>query len=179
MSYEREVLRHTTKDENGNERVYERSTVKRRIKPKIAFCHMMFQDLGRLYDLQDNQLKVLIKLASNMDYDNIVRVSGYDRKVWSKEMKMTYQTFNVAISKLKASGLLLRLGEGAYQIDPEVFNMGQITDSLEKAVKYNAFFQITYKDGENGVERKVKLLKIDVDDIVDLETGETVNVRNP
>jgi hypothetical protein len=164
-----EVHEYETDDGRGNKTRHKRTSLKKRPKLKMPFGLIFFEDLGRLYDLQDNQLKVLVHVVRNMDYDNIVRVTGYDRKEWSKEIGITHQTFNVALSRLLGHGILLAKGNGAYQIDPELFNMGSIDSSLEKAESYNASFEISYTLTQNGVKRKVKRLKVDV---VDPETGE-------
>lgn len=170
MAIEIETTEHLSEDEKGKHR-YKRTILKNRKNFKIPFCLMMLNDLGRLYDLQDNQIKVLLKIVSNMDYDNIVRVTGYDRKEWSRDLGITHQTINVAISKLKSAGIILSKGNGAYQIDPEVFHMGSVSESLERTESYNAYFKISYKNNKNGISRKVKMFKIDYEDI-DVNDGE-------
>lgn len=172
-----EVTQVETDDGNGNKRTHKKTLIRKREKVDTPFCLMMLKDLGRLYDLQDHQIKVFIKMVSNMDYDNVVRVSGYDRKEWPKDLRISYKTLSVAISKLKSAGLIRMLGAGAYQIDPEIFNMGTLDSGIEKSKKYNAFFKITYIDGPRGVERKTKIFRVQCEEEIDVETGEVLDAK--
>lgn len=123
------------------------------------FAQFLFEDLGRLYALQESQIKLLMTLAKHMDYQNVVRVSGKDRKDWAKEIGITHQTLNVAMSKLMETGIVLRQSLGSYVIDPDIFNKGVMSDTLEKSKTFNANFDITYERSNHGTTRKIKIRK--------------------
>lgn len=132
------------------------------------FAQLLFEDVGRLYSLQDSQIKLLIALVKHMDYQNVVRVSGKDRKDWAKEIGITPQTLNVAMSKLMDTGIVLRQSLGSYVIDPEIANKGVLSKIHEKSETFNANFDVIYIRTNHGVERKVKIRKPEHDP----ETGE-------
>lgn len=145
-------------------------------KLKSRQFFIAFRDeVQRLFDLTGNELKLFIKMASEMDHENRVRISEYDRKEWASEMSMTPHSFNMTISRLVNNrGVVLREGLGAFRIDPEVFNNGDIKEVPEKISQYDVHYTVEIiENPKTGIKKKIKHLRITPGKpVIDLETGE-------
>lgn len=171
MARYKTIEREVTKESGKPDKVVEKSCSFEKESKEFAF--MFFDDIRRMLGLKEVQIKLLYIMAKHMDHQNVVRISGQDRKDWAYMMGVSYQTLNLAISKLMEHGVVLRQSLGSYIIDPEIFNKGAIRDLNEKVSKFNAHFHVTYEKKNDGFTRVIKVLRdVSDDSNHDPDTGE-------
>lgn len=159
-----------------------RRTIKKGVINKpffIIFC----EDVGKLWGLTGGELKLLMKMASVMGHDNVVRVTGFDRREWAKEFGWSESAFNNTMSRMltNKAGVIKRVGQGAYMIHPNV-NKGPVTNFPEKLEKYETDFRVSYTKTRGGYRKEVKTIgvygngkRIDGEgNVFDDETGEVL-----
>lgn len=141
-----ETSEHTVTGANGT--VLSTTKYKRtRRKTEPDFIKLYIADVARLFGCQP---RVLSALAKRMEYQsNIVALTPRIREIVSREcgFKNTRSLKN-ALSKLTSNGLIKKIGQNEYMIDPKVFGRGT-WEKIEHAREvYESIKGITFDEAK-------------------------------
>jgi hypothetical protein len=104
----------------------------------LTFTKMFYADLGRLYGLSRSAMVLFIELGSMVkDDQNQVIITPLERKEITQRTGLKNQVIYNATRELITSGLLLRVVNGVYMIDPNIFAVGTDPRVLENRRKFN------------------------------------------
>lgn len=110
----------------------------------LTFTKMFYQDLGRLYDLSKSAMILFVELSSMIKDDkNQVILTQIERTKIFDRTKLGKQTIYNATRELIKSGLLVRVVENVYMIDPNIFSVGSDPSVLENRRKYENLRRIS------------------------------------
>lgn len=110
----------------------------------LTFTKMFYQDLGRLYDLSKSAIILFVELSSMIrDDKNQVILTQIERTKIFDRTKLGKQTIYNATRELIKSGLLVRVVENVYMIDPNIFSVGSDPSVLENRRKYENLRRIS------------------------------------
>ncbi len=117
-----EVFEHVVEDADGK-KITTKKTRRSRRKTEPDFIKVYIADLARLFGCQP---RVLTALAKRMEFDsNIVALTPRIREIVARECGFTNtRSLKNALSKLSAKGLIKKIGQNEYMIDPRVFAKG-------------------------------------------------------
>lgn len=126
---------------------------KREGTPQLTFTKMFYQDLAKLYGLTRSAMVLFMELAAMIKDDkNHVVITVIERKAITERTGLKPAVIYNATSELVARGLLLRVVNSVYMIDPNLFAVGSDPRVLENRRKFNDLrkisMQIEYT--ENG-----------------------------
>ena len=123
------------------------------VESEPPFVKVYVNDISRLNDLSPATNKVLNLLVRSMGYKGIVAAYMPVKKMIAKDLDISINTINKAISEMHKKGILIRKDKGLYIADPSLFGRGKWEDirKIRLIVSYD----------ENG--RKVISEKYDED----------------
>jgi len=104
----------------------------------LTFTKMFYADLCRLYGLSRSAMVLFIELGSMVrDDQNHVIITPVERKEITERTGLKNQVIYNATRELIGSGLLMRVVNGVYMIDPHIFAVGTDPRVLENRRKFN------------------------------------------
>lgn len=110
----------------------------------LTFTKMFYQDLCRLYGLSRSAMVLFIELGAMVrDDQNHVIITPIERKQITERTGLKNQVIYNATRELINSGLLLRVVNGVYMIDPNIFAVGTDPRVLENRRKYKDLHKIS------------------------------------
>jgi hypothetical protein len=110
----------------------------------LTFTKMFYADLCRLYGLSRSAMVLFIELGSMVkDDQNHVIITPIERKEITQRTGLKNQVIYNATRELISSGLLLRVVNGVYMIDPHIFAVGTDPRVLENRRKFNDLRKIS------------------------------------
>lgn len=127
-------------------------------KKEPPFVKMYLEDIANLNNLSPSQNKVMRKLLSIMNYNNIIPSYKPVKKLLAKDLGMPYNTFDGAIKQLYKKGILIRHDRGLYMMDPKYFGKGswEHVEKIRMVVEYD-------EKGNRSINTEVaKQLKLDL-----------------
>lgn len=89
------------------------------------FAKMYFTDLINLMRLEKTTLIVLLCMCREMGYNNVVTINKSKKERLSKELNISVRTIEGCILKLNKVGFMIRINNGEYLIDPNLFARGK------------------------------------------------------
>ena len=104
------------------------------------FVKLYIDDIVLLNRLPEGVSGVLYDIVSNMGYNNLYIAHQTLKEISCKRLKLSLNTYNQYISKLKASGILIAMsGRGLYLVNPKLFAKGEWKDirRLRLAIDYD------------------------------------------
>lgn len=120
------------------------------VNQELDFAKMYFNDLIKLSSLEKSSLLVLIMIIREMGYNNIVTFNKSKKVRVSKELNITVRTLENCIQKLYKAGFLVRIANGEYLVDPNLFARGKWEDiqRIQLTITY-------YADGTKTIKSDV------------------------
>ena len=110
----------------------------------LVFTKMFYQDLCRLYGLSRSAMVLFMELGSMIkDEQNHVIITPMERKQITDRTGMKNQAIYNATRELINSGLLIRVVNGVYMIDPNIFAVGTDPRVLENRRRFNELRKIS------------------------------------
>lgn len=110
----------------------------------LTFTKMFYQDLCRLYGLSRSAMVLFMELGSMIkDEQNHVIITPVERKEITQRTGLKNQVIYNATRELISTGLLLRVVNGVYMIDPNIFAVGTDPRVLENRRKFNELRKIS------------------------------------
>ena len=114
---------------------------------------MYLHDIGRLCNLKKDTNKTLLALLRKMNYDNEIVLATSIKKELAEALKIKINTLEHAIGDLVRSGILHRLANNYYMVNPHLIAKGSwkdiqllrmnITYSIEgRTIKTDTSFQV-------------------------------------
>jgi len=117
----------TIVDRNSGEVISEAATV-RSSSTEPDFVKMYLHDVGRLCNLKKDTNKTLLALLRKMNYDNEVVLASTIKKELAEALKIKINTLEHAIGDLVKSGILYRVANNHYEINPLLIAKGSWKD---------------------------------------------------
>lgn len=128
-------------DGNTGEVIKTKTDTTMRFPSEPEFVKLYIKDILYLKDMPQACSKVLLSLLAKAKYANkttinsadagglVVSMSGYDRKQLMQETGFVrMSSFNNVLTQLVKGNLLIRLGTGAYRLNPYLFGKGNWKD---------------------------------------------------
>lgn len=110
----------------------------------LTFTKMFYQDLCRLYGLSRSAMVLFMELGSMIkDDQNHVIITPIERKDITQRTGLKNQVIYNATRELISSGLLIRVVNGVYMIDPNIFAVGTDPRVLENRRKFKELHKIS------------------------------------
>lgn len=110
----------------------------------LTFTKMFYQDLCRLYGLSRSAMVLFMELGSMIkDDQNHVIITPIERKEITERTGLKNQVIYNATRELISSGLLIRVVNGVYMIDPNIFAVGTDPRVLENRRKFKDLHKIS------------------------------------
>lgn len=92
------------------------------------FVKMYFDDISRLFQLTASQYKVLFALLPRMTWESEVVFTSSIRTEIQKSIGLSASTFKNTLQMLQQLGLLLRIENNRYLLNPHIFAKGTPVD---------------------------------------------------
>lgn len=109
------------------------------VEKEPDFAKMYFSDLISLKNLEKTSLVTLLCLCREMGYNNIITINKSKKERLSKELSISVRTLEGCILKLHKVGFLVRISNGEYLVNPNLFARGNWKEikNLQLTIVYN------------------------------------------
>ena len=134
-----------------------------KIEKEPDYIKLYLQDICKLNDLPKTSSKLLKKLLKYSNYENLILLPSYIKKIIAKELETSIPTIDNSLSKLTKKGILRREGTGVYRLNPHLFGKGSWQD-IKK-------IRLTWEYGEEG--RTLLITEIEKEIVEDIDTLDT------
>ena len=105
------------------------------------FVKLYYEDISKLLELNTNEMKVLISHIRYLNYtDNIVMLTPEQKQAVQDKTALSDGSYRNATSQLVKKGLYKRLGQGVFQINPDIIYKGKQGSRARLIIDY-------YEDG--------------------------------
>ena len=125
----------------------------------LTFTKMFYADLGRLYNLSRTAMILFIEMSAIMsDVSNQVVMTGDVRKEIMSRIGIKSQAMYNATRELVKSGLLVRVINSVYMIDPNLFAVGTDAAVLSNRERFKDLRGIIMEVKYDQDGRKVRVM---------------------
>lgn len=102
------------------------------------YVKFYIQDIGRIKDITSTQNEVLLAFIRHMGYNNVIPTYKPIKLMVAKDLNISLNTVNKAVSEFSKKGLFIPIARGMYLADPELFGKGKWSDikSLRLVIEY-------------------------------------------
>lgn len=102
------------------------------------YVKLYIEDIGRLNGISTTQNKILLAFIRSMGYSNVIPVYKPIKMMIAKDLNVSLNTINMAVSDFKKKGLFIQIARGMYIADPNLFGKGKWSDikSLRLSIEY-------------------------------------------
>jgi hypothetical protein len=124
----------------------------------LTFTKMFYMDLCKLYGLKKSAMMLFIELGGMIDDDkNNIIITPAEREKISKRTGLNTQVIYNATRELVSSGLLVRIINSVYMIDPGIFAVGSDPKVIENRKKFNDLQKINMQVHYTKDGRKIEV----------------------
>jgi hypothetical protein len=124
----------------------------------LTFTKMFYRDLGRLYSLSRTAVLLFVDMSGMMsDTSNQVVMTEDVRQEIGKRIGVKNQAIYNATRELTRAGLLVRVINGVYMIDPHLFAVGTDPAVLANRERFNSLRKIVMEVQYDKDGRQVKV----------------------
>jgi hypothetical protein len=136
-----------------------RKVVTKSDKPDcLTFTKMFYRDLGRLYSLSKTAVFLFVEMAAMMsDASNQVVMTEEIRKEMGQRIGVKPQSIYNATRELTRAGLLARVVNSVYMIDPNIFAVGTDPAVLASREKFKSLKKIVLEVQYDETGRQLKV----------------------
>lgn len=130
---------YTQYDENGEEnRSIKNETYQ--VESEPDYVKLYIQDIGRLKNFTSAQNKILLAFMRYVGYKNVIPAYKPIKMLIAKELNISIETVNKAVTEFKKKGIFIPIARGIYIADPELFGRGKWADikNLRLIIDYNS-----------------------------------------
>lgn len=123
---------------NSGEVVEEHNHQTFMIEREPYYVKLYIEDIGRLNGISTTQNKILLSFIRSMGYSNLIPTYKPIKMMIAKELNVSLNTINMAVSDFKKKGLFIPVARGMYIADPNLFGKGKWSDikSLRLSIEY-------------------------------------------
>ena len=118
---------------------------------------MFPENIHKLYDLKKSALTLLLELAGMANGDKNIIITPSEREKISKRTGLNTQVIYNATRELVSSGLLVRIINSVYMIDPGIFAVGSDPKVIENRKKFNELQKINMQVHYTKDGRKIEV----------------------
>ena len=158
------VVSCTTIDHKTGEVLKETEVQRLRLPEPEPYAKLYYQDLARFFGVGAGGIRLLIVLASHMDYENrLLLAPGYRKKLTEEAGFATVAAFNNALQALVNARLVARVGEprdGCIEVDSHMFGKGEWADIIKRRADFSALFEIVYTQQGGKPRREVRVARM-------------------
>jgi predicted transcriptional regulator len=103
------------------------------------YIKMYLTDISRLYFLNLSQNKTLLALLRKMNYDCEIVLTSLTKKELIEALKLPKGTFNNSITYLIEKGIIMRIENNRYLVNPHLFARGSWSDiqKIQMTITYD------------------------------------------
>lgn len=117
-----------TVDQETGEVIQQSSMKSFKVDREPDYIKLYLDDILRLKDLPKSHSSVLMAMLKGMNYYNeIVLIAGTKKRI-CQQLDVKMDTLNKAIHAMSKSGLIMRVDQGLYAADPNLFGRGKWED---------------------------------------------------
>ena len=141
-------------DEATGELVETKNLQTSKVEAEPDFIKLYVADIVRLKDLPKGCNPILHKLLQYMNYRNEVVINAYIKKTIAEEIGMQVNSIEHNLKVLADNGIITRIAQGTYFVNPDLFGKGRWQDirELRMTVKYDRNGRTFHLDKDTQLE---------------------------
>lgn len=112
------------------------------VEQEPSFVKLYIEDLSRVIGLSKTSNDAVLCLLRRMDYDNIISLNAYVRKLICDDMGIKPNTLSHILEKLTKSNVLKKIGSNTFEMNPFLYGKGKWEKIRE--------LRMTFTYNENG-----------------------------
>ena len=136
---------------NSDETVEHSSLKVLRFDREPDYVKLYINDISKILNLPDSVQPLIIQLAKSMTYDGFVYMTKSSRERIGKNLGINEKTIRNRLTFLCSSGILKRVGNAEYEMNPNLFAKGDWPTIYKRRQE----FELCIRYKENG-ERILK-----------------------
>ena len=137
--------------QNGDETTEHSSLKVLRFDREPDYVKLYINDISKIFSLPDSVQPLIIQLAKSMTYDGFVYMTKSSRERIGKTLGINEKTIRNRLTVLCNSGILKRVGNAEYEMNPNLFAKGDWPTIYKRRQE----FELCIRYKENG-ERILK-----------------------
>ena len=107
-----------------------------RLPTEPPYVKLYLAEISRIHGLSASVTAVLLEMASRAGYDGIVGFAKRIKEVITAKTGIKRQTIDNAVATLVSKGIVIRLGRGEFELDPNIFAKGDWKDICQRRAHY-------------------------------------------